>query len=47
VIITPHQADTPDMVAPLLAERVRANTAAFLAGSGEGFVGVVDPVAGY
>jgi len=46
-IITPHQADTPDMVAPLLAERVRANTAAFLAGSGEGFVGVVDPAAGY
>ena len=46
-IITPHQADTPDMVAPLLAERVRANTAAFLTGSGSGFVGVVDPVAGY
>lgn len=47
VVITPHQADTPDMVAPLLAERVRANTAAFLSGSGDGFVGVVDPVAGY
>lgn len=47
VVITPHQADTPDMVAPLLAERVRANTAAFLSGSGEGFVGVVDPAAGY
>ena len=46
-IITPHQADTPEMVAPLLAERVRLNAAAFLAGTGEGFVGVVDPVAGY
>lgn len=46
-IITPHQADTPEMVAPLLAERVRLNTTAFLGGTGEGFVGVVDPVAGY
>ncbi|MBF4606723.1 D-isomer specific 2-hydroxyacid dehydrogenase family protein [Curtobacterium sp. VKM Ac-1393] len=46
-IVTPHQADTPEMVAPLLAERVRLNTAAFLGGTGEGFVGVVDPVAGY
>nr|WP_254701011.1 D-isomer specific 2-hydroxyacid dehydrogenase family protein [Curtobacterium pusillum] len=46
-IITPHQADTPEMVAPLLAERVRLNTAAFLDGAGTGFVGVVDPVAGY
>ncbi|MFJ3383210.1 MULTISPECIES: D-isomer specific 2-hydroxyacid dehydrogenase family protein [unclassified Curtobacterium] len=46
-IVTPHQADTPEMVAPLLAERVRVNVAAFLAGTGEGFVGIVDPVAGY
>jgi phosphoglycerate dehydrogenase-like enzyme len=46
-VITPHQADTPEMVAPLLAERVRLNTTAFLDGGGEGFVGVVDPVAGY
>jgi phosphoglycerate dehydrogenase-like enzyme len=46
-IITPHQADTPEMTAPLLAERIRVNTAAFLDGSGDGFVGVVDPVAGY
>ncbi|PZE64734.1 hydroxyacid dehydrogenase [Curtobacterium sp. MCPF17_018] len=46
-VITPHQADTPDMVAPLLAERVRLNAAAFLRGDGEGFVGVVDPDAGY
>jgi len=47
VVVTPHQADTPDMVAPLLAERVRHNTGAFLQGSGEGFIGVVDPAAGY
>ncbi len=47
VVITPHQADTPEMVAPLLAERVRTNTTAFLGGAGEGFVGVVDPAAGY
>jgi phosphoglycerate dehydrogenase-like enzyme len=46
-VITPHQADTPEMVAPLLAERIRVNAAAFLAGTGEGFIGVVDPVAGY
>ena len=46
-VITPHQADTPEMVEPLLAERVRVNVTAFLGGAGEGFVGVVDPVAGY
>lgn len=45
VIITPHQADTPEMTAPLLAERIRLNVQAFL-GDGR-FVGVVDPVAGY
>lgn len=45
VIITPHSADTPDMTAPLLAERIRINTLAFL-GDGR-FVGVVDPAAGY
>jgi phosphoglycerate dehydrogenase-like enzyme len=44
-LITPHQADTPEMVAPLLAERVTSNVRAFL-GTGE-FVGLVDPVAGY
>jgi phosphoglycerate dehydrogenase-like enzyme len=47
VVITPHQADTPEMVEPLLAERVRHNVTAFLTESGEGFVGVVDPAAGY
>lgn len=44
-IITPHSADTPDMTAPLLAERIRLNVEAFL-GHGR-FVGVVDPKAGY
>jgi phosphoglycerate dehydrogenase-like enzyme len=44
-IITPHTADTPEMVEPLLAERVRANVVAFL-GDGR-FEGIVDPVAGY
>ena len=44
-IITPHSADTPDMTAPLLAERIRANVAALL-GDGR-FEGVVDPAAGY
>ncbi|WP_066520310.1 D-isomer specific 2-hydroxyacid dehydrogenase family protein [Curtobacterium ammoniigenes] len=47
VVITPHQADTPDMVAPLLAERIRVNATAFRGGQGTGFVGVVDPAAGY
>ena len=44
-IITPHSADTPQMTAPLLAERVRLNVEAFM-GHGR-FVGVVDPEAGY
>jgi phosphoglycerate dehydrogenase-like enzyme len=45
VIITPHQADTPEMTAPLLAERIRLNVRAFLEDGR--FVGVVDPEAGY
>ncbi len=44
-LITPHSADTPEMTAPLLAERIRINVAAFL-GDGR-FVGTVDPAAGY
>lgn len=44
-LITPHSADTPDMTAPLLAERIRLNVEAFL-GDGR-FIGVVDPAAGY
>ena len=45
VIVTPHQADTPEMTAPLLAERIRHNVRAFL-GDGE-FIGIVDPLDGY
>lgn len=44
-IITPHVADTPEMVQPLLAERTRANTVAFLKDGR--FEGVVDPHTGY
>lgn len=44
-IITSHSADTPEMVAPLLANRVRNNVEALL-GHGR-FVGVVDPALGY
>jgi phosphoglycerate dehydrogenase-like enzyme len=44
-LITPHSADTPEMTAPLLAERIRVNVEAFLGGGR--FVGMVDPAAGY
>ena len=44
-LITPHSADTPEMTAPLLAERIRLNVGAFLADAR--FVGVVDPRIGY
>ncbi|HSP53887.1 MAG TPA: D-isomer specific 2-hydroxyacid dehydrogenase family protein [Cryobacterium sp.] len=44
-LITPHSADTPEMTAPLLAERIRLNVGAFLADGR--FVGVVDPRNGY
>jgi len=44
-LITPHQADTSEMVAPLLAERIGANVRAFLETGA--FVGRVDPAAGY
>ena len=44
-IITPHSADTPDMTAPLLAERIRLNVEAFL--DHGRFVGIVDAKAGY
>lgn len=44
-VITSHAADTDEMVEPLLAERVTANTAAFLGANG--FVGIVDARAGY
>jgi len=44
-IITSHSADTPEMTAPLLANRIRLNVEALH--SDLGFVGVVDPAAGY
>jgi phosphoglycerate dehydrogenase-like enzyme len=44
-IITPHTADTIEMVMPLLADRIRTNVALFAAG--ETLVGLVDPAAGY
>ncbi|THG28144.1 D-isomer specific 2-hydroxyacid dehydrogenase family protein [Naasia lichenicola] len=44
-LITPHSADTPEMIAPLLAERVRANVEAFV--STGRFIGIVDPKSGY
>lgn len=44
-IITPHSADTWDMVRPLLATRIRQNVARFRAG--EPLEGVIDPAAGY
>jgi phosphoglycerate dehydrogenase-like enzyme len=44
-IITPHTADTIEMVMPLLAQRIRTNVERFAAG--EELVGLVDPDAGY
>jgi len=45
IVVTSHSADTPEMTAPLLAKRVRANVQAFVAK--QRLFGVVDPVAGY
>lgn len=45
VLITPHVADTLDMIRPLLDARVTRNVAAFAAG--EELEGVVDTIAGY
>ena len=44
-IITPHSADWPEVVLPALAERIETNVARFV--SGQPFVGLVDPHAGY
>jgi phosphoglycerate dehydrogenase-like enzyme len=44
-IITPHTADTPEMIVPLLARRIRTNVAHFAAG--EPLEGLVDGTAGY
>ena len=44
-LITPHTADTWEMIQPLLAERIVANARHFVAG--EAFEGTVDPALGY
>jgi phosphoglycerate dehydrogenase-like enzyme len=44
-IITPHTADTIEMVEPLLARRIQENVARFAAG--EPLIGLVDPAEGY
>ena len=44
-LVTPHTADTAEMVAPLLRERVEENLRRFVAGGT--LEGVVDPAAGY
>jgi phosphoglycerate dehydrogenase-like enzyme len=44
-IITPHTADTQEMIKRMLARRIRENVAAFAAG--EPLLGLVDPEAGY
>lgn len=44
-IITPHTADTQEMIDRLLGQRIEANVAAFAAG--RPLLGVVDPTAGY
>jgi phosphoglycerate dehydrogenase-like enzyme len=44
-IITPHTADTRDMILPLLSERIRVNVGRYIAG--EPLEGLVDPYAGY
>jgi phosphoglycerate dehydrogenase-like enzyme len=44
-IITPHTADTMEMIMPLLAHRIRDNVARFAAG--KPLIGQVDPALGY
>ncbi|HEY2691018.1 MAG TPA: NAD(P)-dependent oxidoreductase, partial [Streptosporangiaceae bacterium] len=44
-IITPHTADTQEMIEPLLARRIRDNVARFAAG--QPLTGVVNPADGY
>ena len=44
-IITPHTADTQEMIEPLLAHRIRDNVARFAAG--QPLTGVVNPADGY
>ncbi len=44
-IITPHVGNTPEMAAPLLAERITSNVRRY--GQGEELIGRVDPELGY
>ncbi|WP_402465553.1 NAD(P)-dependent oxidoreductase [Isoptericola aurantiacus] len=44
-LVTPHTADTPEMVEPLLRDRIEVNLRRFV--RGDPLDGVVDPVAGY
>ena len=44
-IITPHTADTEEMIDRMLGRRIEANVAAFAAG--KPLLGVIDPTAGY
>jgi len=44
-IITPHTADTTEMIEPLLARRIRDNVERFAAG--QPLIGLVDPAEGY
>jgi phosphoglycerate dehydrogenase-like enzyme len=44
-IITPHTADTPEMVVRMLGARIATNVTRFIAGAP--LEGVVDPAAGY
>lgn len=44
-LITPHTADTEEMIVPLVAQRISRNTQAFL--SGEPLEGVISPETGY
>jgi phosphoglycerate dehydrogenase-like enzyme len=45
LIITPHTADTPEIVKGLFALRLRENVSAWI--SGRQLVGIVDPKLGY
>jgi len=44
-IITPHTADTPEMIERMLGRRIEVNVASFAAG--QPLLGLVDPAAGY
>jgi phosphoglycerate dehydrogenase-like enzyme len=46
-IITPHTADTAEMIRPLLSRRIRENVARFAADRDQPLIGPVDPALGY